>query len=65
MIFVRTFKGYEDKTAALDEAANEWISQNAVDVVDIKVVLSHEPGGRASTGDLLFAVLYRADAPIP
>lgn len=65
MIFVRTFKGYEDKTANLDEAVNEWIRENTIDVVDVKSVLSHEPGGRAGTGDLLFTVLYRADAPIP
>ena len=65
MIFVRTCKGYEDKTANLDEAVNEWIRENTIDVVDVKSVLSHEPGGRAGTGDLLFTVLYRADAPIP
>ena len=47
MIFVRTFKGYEDKTANLDEAVNEWIRENTIDVVDVKSVLSHEPGGRA------------------
>jgi len=65
MIFVRTFKGYEDKTTNLDQDANEWIRENVIDVVDIKVVLSHEPGGRAGTGDLLFTVLYRSDAPVP
>lgn len=65
MIFVRTFKGYEDKTEDLDEAANQWVLKNDVDVVDIKTVLAHETGGRAGTGDLLFTVLYRADAPIP
>lgn len=65
MIFVRTFKGYEDKTANLDEGVNAWIGENKIDVVTVKTVLSHEPGGRAGTGDLLYTVLYRADAPIP
>jgi len=65
MIFVRTFKGYEDKTTNLDQDANEWIRENAIDVVDVKVVLSHEPVGRAGTGDLLFTILYRSDAPVP
>lgn len=65
MIFVRTFKGYEDKTANLDEGVNAWIGENEIDVVSVKTVLSHEPGGRAGTGDLLYTVLYRADAPIP
>ena len=65
MIFVRTFKGYEDKTANLDEGVNAWIGENEIDVVDVKTALSHEPGGRAGTGDLLYTVLYRADVPIP
>lgn len=65
MIFVHTFKGYEDKTAKLDEATNEWIRENGIDVVDVKTVLCHEPGGRIGTGDLLYTVLYRSDAPIP
>jgi hypothetical protein len=64
MVFVRTFKGYEDKIAGLDESVNMWIQQNQVDVVTIKTALSHEPGGRAGSGDLIYTVLYRADAPI-
>ncbi len=64
MIFVKTFKGYEDKTLQLDTDVNGWIAQNAVDVVDVKAVLSHEPGSRARSGDLLYSVVYRADSPI-
>ncbi len=64
MVFVRTFKGYEDKTADLDANVNTWIQQYKVDVVTVKTVLSHEPGGRAGSGDLIYTVLYRADAPI-
>jgi hypothetical protein len=64
MIFVKTFKGYEDKTLQLDAAANEWIHKNQADVVDIKAVLSHEHGSRAGSGDVLYTVLYRAEAPI-
>ena len=64
MIFIRTFKGYEDKTADIDEAVNQWILSNDIEVVDVRSVLGHEPGGRANTGDLLYTILYRSDAPI-
>ena len=65
MIFVTTFKGYEDKTAELDAATNKWIQDNQVDVRAIQVALSHEVESRARSGDLLFMVVYKADAPIP
>lgn len=65
MEFIRTFKGYEDKTADLDRTVNEWIQTSKVDVVDVKTVLSHEPGGRAGSGDLLYTLIYRAGSPIP
>jgi hemerythrin len=65
MIFVKTFKGYEDKTRELDDVVNRWISENHVIVGDVKTVLAHEPEGRAKTGDLIYTVLYKADAPIP
>ena len=64
MIFIKTFKGYEDKAMSLDADVNNWVAQNAVDVVDVKAVLSHEHEARASSGDLLYTILYRADAPI-
>jgi hypothetical protein len=64
MIFVKTFKGYEDKIGSLDSAVNAWIQENEVDVVDIKSVLSHEQEGRARSGDLIYTVMYRADAPV-
>jgi hypothetical protein len=64
MIFVKTFKGYEDKVLQLDADVNGWITTHTVDVVDIKAVLSHEAGGRAGSGDLLYSVTYRADAAI-
>ena len=65
MVFVKTFKGYEDKTLLLDTAVNTWILQHKPNIADIKTVLSHEPGGRAGSGDLIYTVLYRADEPIP
>jgi hypothetical protein len=64
MIFVRTFKGYEDKTLDLDQMVNQWIMQHAVRVVAIKPSLSHEPGARSGSGDLLYTVLYDAAKPI-
>ncbi len=65
MIFIRTFKGYEDKTREIDDAVNTWLMENKVDVVDIKTVLSHENQSRARSGDLLYTVLYRSEKPIP
>jgi len=65
MIFVKTFKGYEDKILQLDQAVNDWINRNKADVTDVKTVLSHEEGGgRARSGDLLYTVLYRGEGPI-
>jgi len=64
MIFVKTFKGYEDKTRQLDSQVNEWIQRNNVNVIGIRAVLSHEPGARSGSGDLLFVVIYKADSPI-
>lgn len=64
MIFVKTFKGYEDKILELDNAVNSWIHGTRAEVVDVKSVLAHEVGGRAGSGDLLYTVLYQADAPL-
>lgn len=64
MIFVKTFKGYEDKTMDLDRAVNAWVGETRAEVVDIKSSLSHEPGARSGSGDLLYTVLYKAEAPL-
>lgn len=64
MIFVKTFKGYEDKVQVIDKAVNDWIQAGDVDVVDVKTVLSHEVDSRAQSGDLIYVVLYRAAAPV-
>lgn len=65
MIFVKTFKGYEDKTAQLDAAVNEWVARTGANVVSIQTALSHENQGRAGSGDLLYTVIYKADQPLP
>jgi hypothetical protein len=64
MIFVKTFKGYEDRTADLDGEVNTWIMNHSVRVRAINSVLSHEPEGRAKTGDLLYTVVYESGEPI-
>ena len=64
MIFVKTFKGYEDKTAQLDANVNEWIAGNGVEVVTVKTVMSHEVEGRSGSGDVLYTVLYQSAAPM-
>lgn len=65
MVFVTTFKGYEDRHLELDDEVNRWITATQADVVDIKVVLSHENNSRARSGDLLMVLQYRADKPLP
>ena len=64
MVFVKVFKGLEDKISQIEGATNEWIKNNRPNIRDIKVVMSHEPGGRAVSGDLLFVVMYEAEEPI-
>jgi hypothetical protein len=64
MLFVKSFKGYEDKPTHLDDVVNEWILQHKVDVVSVLSAMSHEPDGRAKMGDLIYTVVYRADRPI-
>lgn len=64
MIFVKTFKGYEDKPLVIDERVNSWVKANNVEVVDIRTTLSHEPGAKHGSGDLIYTVLYKADEPI-
>lgn len=64
MIFVKTFKGYEDKIHDLDTAVNQWIVSSQADVTDIKTVLSHEIDGRAGSGDLIYTILYKSAAPL-
>lgn len=64
MIFVKSFKGYEDKVNHLDQQVNEWLVRTQADVVDIKTALSHEHEGRSGMGDLIYTILYRANAPL-
>jgi len=59
MIFVKTFKGYEDKAGEIDTAVNTWILKNRADVVGLQTVLSHENGARAGSGDLLYTLMYK------
>ena len=63
MIFVKTFKGYEDRTAELDDMVNKWIASQRVEVLGINSMLSHEAESRARSGDLIYTVLYKADKP--
>lgn len=63
MIFVKTFKGYEDRTAELDDTVNKWIVAQRVEVIGINSMLSHEAESRARSGDLIYTVLYKGDKP--
>ena len=66
-MFVKTFKGYEDRTADLDAEVNEWIQSHGsnIEVIDMRTVLSHESQSRAGSGDLIYSILYRAESPLP
>lgn len=67
MVFVKTFKGYEDKVREVDTHVNDWLKSNEngiTRVVDIKVALSHEQGSRAGSGDLVYVVIYEAAEPL-
>ncbi|MBI2421487.1 MAG: hypothetical protein HYV27_01570 [Candidatus Hydrogenedentes bacterium] len=64
MIFIKSFKGYEDKTLEIDKTVNDWIAKYKVDVVDVKALLSHEPQSRAGSGDLIYTVLYKSEKPL-
>jgi len=64
MIFIKSFKGYEDKPLVIDDRVNSWIKANNIEVVDVKATLSHEPGAKHGSGDLMYTVLYKADEPI-
>lgn len=63
MMFVKTFKGYEDRTADLDKAVNDWVVAQQVQVASINTMLSHEADSRARSGDLIYTVVYKADKP--
>ena len=66
-MFVKTFKGYEDKTADLDAAVNEWVVKHAgsIEVLTVQTELSHEPEARSRSGDLIYTVLYRSKTNSP
>jgi hypothetical protein len=64
MIFVKTFKGYEDRVEELDKVLNKWVLENKVQVMSIQTALSHEYEGRAKSGDLLYTVVYKAETPV-
>ena len=64
MIFVKTFKGYEDRVRELDASVNEWLARHRVEVASVETVLSHEPNGRAKSGDLIYTVVYNAEGPV-
>lgn len=64
MIFVKTFKGYEDKVQMLDEEVNRWIQQHNVQVMSVQTALCHEENSRAQSGDLIYTIVYKADDPV-
>ena len=64
MIFVKTFKGYEDRTDDLDRAVNSWVQETKVQVMAVQTALSHEHESRAGSGDLIYTVVYKAEEPL-
>ncbi len=64
MVFVKLFKGLDDKISIVETAANDWIKSNKVAVRDVEVALAHAPDSKTGSGDLVLVVTYEADAPI-
>ena len=67
MLYIKTFKGYEDRIIDLDNEVNAWIlaQGNGIEVVDVKIALAHEHESNSGMGDLIYVLLYRADLPAP
>lgn len=68
MVYVKTFKGYEDKTADLDNEVNNWLKSNGSRIStirDIKTALSHQHDARSGMGDLIYTVVYEAGEFLP
>ncbi len=67
MLFIKSFKGYEDRISEIDSEVNAWVlAQGAtIQVMDVKIALAHEPGSSSGMGDLIYVVVYRADLPAP
>lgn len=64
MRFVKTFKGYEDKLGQLDAEVNHWLIAHKANVIDLRTALSHEPGSRSGSGDLIYTIVYESEAPL-
>ena len=66
-MYIKTFKGYEDKTSELDDAVNQWIHhhRDRIEIIDVKTVLSHEDESRARSGDLIYTVIYESEDGAP
>jgi len=65
MVFVKTFKGYEDKTDQLDASVNAWVQANDVSITSVHTSLSRDRAGHTGCADLIYTILYTADAPVP
>ncbi len=68
MIQVKTFKGTEFEQEELETQLNNWIRENNIKVVDIKISLSPQStsnrqrvGMRDLSSDLLYAVIYETE----
>ena len=68
MIQVKTFKGTEFQQEELEDQLNNWIKENNIKVVDIKISLSPQSssdrkrvGMRDLSSDLLYAVIYETE----
>jgi hypothetical protein len=64
MVFVKLFKGLDDKVSQLESAANEWIKTNNVTVRGISLSLAHAMESRTGSGDIVLVVSYEAEKPI-
>ena len=63
MVYVKTFKGYEDKIAELDKSVNDWLTASAHKikaVLNRKATLSHDFVFNAAATAEIYTIVYEA-----
>lgn len=59
MVWLKSFKGYEDELDDLDRRVNDWIRDAHAEVVDVEVTMGFQPGQKS--GDVIYTVLFKRD----
>lgn len=57
MVWLKSFKGYEDELDDLDRRVNDWIRDSHAEVVDVEITLAFQPGQKS--GDVIYTLLFK------